>query len=220
MERYIKDFGQRNRHLAYSNAAGEPYNRTDLRAAWFVSHCATQSRRERFAKAMGKHMKVHVYGKCGKHKCSRKDEASCYRQMEKQYKFYLSFENSICADYVTEKFFNILRYNVVPVTYGGANMSAFAPPHSYVDALSFKSVKRLVRHLRNLAEDDAAYASYFWWKDFYEVRNSEADRAQPYCDLCRRLNDPSEPTKVYNDMHKWWISESHCRKIRTTAGAL
>ena len=51
MEEYIREFGERNRHLAN----GRPdmgYNRTQLRAAWFVSHCATQSRREKFAKAM------------------------------------------------------------------------------------------------------------------------------------------------------------------------
>ena len=34
--------------------------------------------------------------------------------MNNTYKFYLAFENSICPDYVTEKFFNILQYNVIP----------------------------------------------------------------------------------------------------------
>jgi alpha-1,3-fucosyltransferase len=161
-------------------------------------------------------MPVHIFGKCGHHECSRTDERACYRQMESTYKFYLSFENSICDDYVTEKFFNILKYNVVPITFGGTNMSTVTPPHSSIDGIKFGSVRKLVRHLEALAKDDAAYASYFWWKDFYEVRNGEEDRAQPYCDLCKKLNDPEEPAKIYRNMHKWWVTQSHCRKVRTT----
>lgn len=37
LKEYIREFGQRNRHLAGTN-------RTELKAAWFVSHCATQVR--------------------------------------------------------------------------------------------------------------------------------------------------------------------------------
>ena len=92
-------------------------------------------------------MPVDIYGKCGAHHCSRKNERECYRNMERHYKFYLSFENSICDDYVTEKFFNILRYNVIPVTYSGANFSALAPPHSYINTLDFPSVTKLSKHL-------------------------------------------------------------------------
>ena len=69
--------------------------------------------------------------------------------------------------------------------------------------------------------DDAAYASHFWWRDFYEVRSGPEDRAQGYCELCRRLNDPGEPEKVYADMYKWWVRDSHCRKVRgATLGML
>ena len=31
-------------------------------------------------------------------------------------RFYLSFENSICEDYATEKFFNALKSEIVPVS--------------------------------------------------------------------------------------------------------
>lgn len=47
LEKYIKDFGWRNRYLATNKG-----NRTILHAAWFVSHCATVARREKFVKSM------------------------------------------------------------------------------------------------------------------------------------------------------------------------
>ena len=96
---------------------------------------------------MKKSIDVDVYGKCGKLKCSRDNETGCYQNMEQNYKFYLSFENSVCDDYVTEKFFNILDYNVIPVTYSGANFSAIAPPQSYINTLDFASVSKLSKCL-------------------------------------------------------------------------
>ena len=53
--------------------------------------------------------------------------------LESNYKFYISFENSLCSDYVTEKFFNILKYNIIPITLNGVNMSEISPPNSYID---------------------------------------------------------------------------------------
>ena len=35
--------------------------------------------------------------------------------------FYMAFENSICDDYATEKFYRSLLYPIVPVVMGGAN---------------------------------------------------------------------------------------------------
>lgn len=34
------------------------------------------------------------------------------------------------------------------------------------------------RRLKSVMEDDALYASYFWWKDFYQVRTEALDNAQ------------------------------------------
>jgi hypothetical protein len=34
-----------------------------------------------------------------------------------------SFENSVCDDYVTEKLFKILPFDVVPIVYGGAGQN-------------------------------------------------------------------------------------------------
>ena len=104
---------------------------------------------------------------------------------------------------------------MIPVTYGGTDFRKMgAPPHSSINALKFKTASRLVEYLKLLQENDAKYAEYFWWREFYEVRNSEGDRAQAYCDLCKRLNDPQEPPKVIGDMYKWWVSDSHCKRLQ------
>ena len=70
--------------------------------------------------------------------------------MERNYKFYLSFENSVCEDYITEKFFRILKYNVIPVTYNGVDMDKFAPPHSFINTLDFKGVSNLAKYLNKV----------------------------------------------------------------------
>jgi len=70
--------------------------------------------------------------------------------VEADYKFYLSFENSVCEDYVTEKYYNVMRYNLIPVTYNGANMSAYGPPHSSINALDFSSTADLVEYLKEV----------------------------------------------------------------------
>ena len=55
--------------------------------------------------------------------------------------FYLALENSLCEEYVTEKFWKLLHYNVIPVLLNGENMTRQAPPHSYIDLKDFPSVQ-------------------------------------------------------------------------------
>ena len=69
---------------------------------------------------------------------------------------------------MTEKFFKILAYNVIPVVFNGANMSAIAPPHSYINAEDFSSVKHLAEYLKMVGRNQTLFASYFWWRDYYK----------------------------------------------------
>ena len=78
--------------------------------------------------------------------------------------------------------------------------------------LGFKLREGLFRALLKVAADDELYASYFWWKDFYEVRNSRADLSQSFCALCAALHGDQE-AKVYSDLTKWWVTQSRCKKL-------
>jgi Glycosyltransferase family 10 (fucosyltransferase) C-term len=79
------------------------------------------------------------------------------RLLETSYKFYLSFENSLCDDYVTEKFFRVSRLDVVPVVLGVADYTQWMPPGTFVDVREFRSPKQLADFLRRLDGDDEAY---------------------------------------------------------------
>ncbi|KAK3879316.1 hypothetical protein Pcinc_016101 [Petrolisthes cinctipes] len=130
-------------------------------AAWFVSNCHTMGGRERVVQVLRRWIQVDQYGGCGTLKCSRKQANNCETMLSNDYKFYLSFENSLCKDYVTEKLFSKLRIDVLPVVYGFGNYSMLAPPHSYIDALSFPNVKALADYLLYLHHNDTAYNQYF-----------------------------------------------------------
>ena len=73
---------------------------------------------------MQKYMNVDLFGRCGR-KCPEKfrndSTGNCKQIIATEYKFYLAFENSICKDYVTEKFFAILKYNIIPVVLNGGS---------------------------------------------------------------------------------------------------
>lgn len=75
---------------------------------WFVSNCKAKSGRGEYIQELSRHVTVDIYGNCGDHVCPRSKD--CFREVaEPDYFFYLSFENSFCEDYVTEKLYNALR---------------------------------------------------------------------------------------------------------------
>lgn len=74
------------------------------KVAWFVSNCGARNRRKEYAKELQKYIEVDIYGNCGTNQCPR-GNAKCFEMLNTDYKFYLSFENSNCRDYITEKFF-------------------------------------------------------------------------------------------------------------------
>ena len=55
----------------------------------------------------------------------------------------LSFFLLFLEDYITEKFFKVLPYDVIPIVLNGVDMTTIAPPHSYIDVKDFKSFEGL-----------------------------------------------------------------------------
>lgn len=150
--------------------------------AWFVSNCRAPSARNAFVKRLKKYISVDVYGDCGDLQCPRSQEASCRRMVETKYKFYLSLENSLCLDYVTEKFFAMMHFNVVPIVLSlQGSHYRFSPSHSFINAMDFKSVRKLAEYLVRLDKNDTEYNQYFWWKSHFTIRNHERDFNRGMC---------------------------------------
>ncbi|XP_074603472.1 alpha-(1,3)-fucosyltransferase C-like [Brevipalpus obovatus] len=170
-----------------------------------VSNCNTPGNREKFVTELRKHIDVDIYGRCGDKQCLPKMSTECYHNLSSKYFFYLSFENSICRDYVTEKFFSILDYPIVPVVFGGADYDKLAPPHSYIDALAAGNPKKLAEKLKKLIEHPEEYDKYFEWKNNYAMRM----QSHP-CQLCNLLNEPTEESKSWTNLIEWWFDQASC----------
>ena len=106
-------------------------------AAALISNCnRDKSNRLDYVKKLQNHIKVDVFGKCGQ-LCPTKfnqtgKNGSCKEIIAKEYKFYFAFENSVCNEYITEKFFYFLKFNIIPVVLGGGQYDY------YVGVIYFK----------------------------------------------------------------------------------
>jgi len=198
-------------HRINRTTEGKPSERYDYSAnktrlvAWFVSNCKTDSKREEFVRQLKKTMTVDVFGACGPYQCHPKMSVKCYETIAREYRFYLSLENGMCKDYLTEKVFNILSYNIIPIVLGGAKYDYFLPPKSYINALDFPNTAALSQYLLLLAKNSYEYNRYFQWR-----KEWEQDPYQHYaCSLCKKLNQ-NERKKSWDNLYSWWFEEANC----------
>ena len=133
----------------------------------------------------------------------------CFDLVNKEYKFYLSLENDICKDYITEKAFNALKLNTIPIILSGADLTTTLPPHSVVDGLS-RSPEELADHLYHLLHNKEEYLAHFTWRESYRVVSHESVPSP--CNLCSALHSPAwAVSKTYQDMAGWFNQQSQCR---------
>ncbi|XP_021967372.1 alpha-(1,3)-fucosyltransferase C [Folsomia candida] len=113
-------------------------------AALVVSHCDTPSKREYLVAKLKRFLNIDIFGGCGTKSCPPgiTSEDSCFTGISNTYKFYLAFENSLCDEYVSEKFFRAMNLTLIPVVF---------------------------YYLKFLDGNEEEYVKYFWWRKHYKV---------------------------------------------------
>jgi GR25 family glycosyltransferase involved in LPS biosynthesis len=106
------------------------------------------------------------------------------------YKFYLSIENSIDEDYVTEKLYQGLRAGSVPIYFGATNIRDYLPhPDSVLLISDFESIDVLIDYVKLATADKQVYAKHMLWKTT-KLTNQFMDRVvtKPmnsiFCKVC------------------------------------
>ena len=168
-------------------------------AAWIVSNCNALSQRDKFVKKLKDYgIAVDIYGRCG---TKLTDDP---REMIKtQYKFYLSFENSFCSDYVTEKFFKYFSSDTVLIVRGGADYRKLIPDSLYINTADFHSFSELVEYLKFVGSNETVYTAYLKRMDRYEAVSRDETRCLSFCALCRKLNYLTTHRKTYRIVPKY-----------------
>ncbi|KAK3788504.1 hypothetical protein RRG08_053131 [Elysia crispata] len=171
--------------------------------AWFVSHCRTWSKRELYVERMRKIIPVDIFGACGnftcegEHQTKSNDKEVCLPMLNEQYKFYLSFENSFCQDYVSEKFFKLFQdVNIIPVVQGGFDYKKNLPSNIFIDSSDFKTPEDLARYMLELGEDKDRYVRMLKRKATWTYKGVE----RRHCVICEGLHKDTRKQHFYPDL--------------------
>ena len=177
------------------------YKQKTKMAAWIVSHCHAKSLRDEYVSALiNEGIEVDIYGKCSQNG-QRVDGHSVFQDIGRYYKFYLSFENNFCKDYVSEKFFSYLSLDTVLIVRGGLNYSKHFDNNAFIDTSLFPTVNALARYIKKVGDDITLYTKYLQAKDKYTVNGSPSyNRILSICRLCEHMNQKAIYQNTYEDI--------------------
>lgn len=168
-----------------------------------ISNCVDDAGRYSYVKRLREHTPLDLYGRCGNLTCPR--NGSC-EALLKPYRFAVTFENSNCKYYTSEKFWNALnRRNIPLVNWIPEQVPFDAPPKSYINVHEYQ-MEDLAKLLKRLANNDTEYNSYFEWRKNYTVI---ADHFAGFCDMCKALHNDSVPAQVVD--YKSWLADDTCQ---------
>ncbi|CAI5686397.1 unnamed protein product [Oreochromis niloticus] len=167
---------------------------------WIVSNWNPGHVRVKYFNELQKHVKVQAYGQAfGKH-ISDND----FMPTITSCKFYLSFENSVHKDYITEKLFNPLSVGTVPVVLGPTRQDyeKIVQGDAFIHVDDFSSPKDLADYLLLLDKNEEMYLRYFEWRRHFKVKQFlfTAEHACMACDYLRKHKE----YKAFNDLDTWF----------------
>lgn len=154
-------------HVSLLRAAPLPKTEEAI-AVYFDSNPRTQSKRDIYVRELMRHLKMDSFGKCLNNRSLPGTDKGRETKLATiaRYKFNVVIENSLCDDYVTEKFYDPFIAGTVPVYLGAPNASELAPGlRSFVSIRDFKSPADLVQYLIDLSQDEKAYNEYHRWRE-------------------------------------------------------
>ncbi|MBW00656.1 Alpha-(1,3)-fucosyltransferase 10, partial [Eschrichtius robustus] len=143
------------------------------------SDCDPPSDRDSYVRELMTYIEVDSYGECLRNKALPQQlngpasmDAGDFYSILAQYKFILAFENAVCDDYITEKFWRPLKLGVVPVYYGSPSIADWLPSNrSAILVSEFSHPRELASYIRQLDHDDRLYQAYIEWKLKGEISN-------------------------------------------------
>lgn len=167
---------------------------------WVVSHYNPNHKRSQYFNELVKYINVEAHGSHFNSPINNND----YLNLVSSCKFYLSFENSIHRDYMTEKLFNPLALGTVPVVLGPPreNYEQFIPSEAFIHVDDFPSPKELADHLKLLDQNEDLYRKYFTWREHFVSKraNFGLDHA---CRICEHIRK-NKHYKVVKDLNSWY----------------
>uniref|UniRef100_A0A914BUP6 Fucosyltransferase n=1 Tax=Acrobeloides nanus TaxID=290746 RepID=A0A914BUP6_9BILA len=169
-----------------------------------VSNCHTPSKREAYVERLKRYIKITILGQCTHRACNH---ATCEQKEIDNHLFYLAFENSICKDYITEKFWQIKNL-IVPIVLDRKIYKDIVPVDSFIATNDFDSPSDLARYLTLLAANRTEYLKYFNWTRSYKKQNVNR-RISSYCELCKIAH--TRKRAGIPDITNWWEKQGECQ---------
>ncbi|XP_078397439.1 4-galactosyl-N-acetylglucosaminide 3-alpha-L-fucosyltransferase 9-like [Cetorhinus maximus] len=174
-------------------------NKSNL-VCWVVSNWNRKHARVKYYYELYKYIKIVIYGQFLWQRLSNNNLIPTISRC----KFYLSFENSIHEDYITEKLYNPLLAGSVPVVMGPSrnNYENYIPADSFIHVDDFHSAKELAGYLQMLNDNEDLYMHYFKWRKYYTVRMTRF-WDEHACNVCENIKQHQE-YRSCSSLGKWF----------------